>query len=164
MKKCIIVLFFVLLLTGCSAAQTYETLGDVEHVSATLPDPQQIMLQLPTDASVLTSAANEGTMYLCGDYTILLQTLQSGNLPATVQTLSGFTPERLTMLQSRCGNHDRYDWVWTAAGEAGDTLCRAAVLDDGVYHYALTVMASAEDAGSLTDDWNELFSSFCLTQ
>ena len=39
---------------------------------------------------------------------------------------------------------------------------RAAVLDDGRYHYVLTVQADAARSGELTETWNQLFSGFSL--
>ncbi len=158
MKKLICILALGMLLCGCGAP-VYETIGNVIHVGQQDAAPRSIAILLPEDATVLTSSGTD-TMYLCNDYTMSLQTLPGGDLAATVRNLSGYEPSQVTLLKSRCGDHDRYDWVWVAAGENGDVLCRAAVLDDGNYHYALTVVA---DAGAdLTDTWNELFSSFCL--
>ena len=53
----------------------------------------------------------------------------------------------------------RWDWVWTAAGEGGDAVGRAAVLDDGVYHYCVSVMAEAGEAGALETQWSALMGS-----
>lgn len=160
MKKILLLLLLSLLLAGCGT-QTFETMGDISHVSATEPAPRKMTLSLPEDASVLT-AFGEDTLYTCDDYTITLQVLQAGDLSATVSGLCGYEATDLTVMETVCGDHTRYEWVWTAAGEGGDMVCRAAVIDDGNYHYSLCVMADAETAGSLTDDWNALFASFCL--
>ena len=101
-------------------------------------------------------------MYLCEDYSIHIQTLDGGNIASSVQELSGFLPKNLTIVESRCGNHQRYEFVWTAAAEEGDLISRCALLDDGNYHYALTVTAAAVDAGNHQSQWNELMRSFCL--
>jgi hypothetical protein len=51
----------------------------------------------------------------------------------------------------------RYDCVWTAAGETGLQLGRACVLEDGNYHYVLSVMAPEEETGRLREVWQNLF-------
>ena len=79
-----------------------------------------------------------------------------------MKTVSGFEPERLTILKTGRGGVSRYDFVWTAAGEEGEQVGRAAVLDDGRYHYVLTVQADAARSGELTETWNQLFSGFSL--
>lgn len=163
MKKCCVILAVILLLTGCGAAETFETLGNVAHVSSTEPALRQVLLTVPDDAALEASETDTGvTVYSCDGYTMLLQSFASGNMAATIKALSGFAPEQLTMLESRCGDHDRYDWVWTAVSEEGEVVCRGTVLDDGDYHYALCVMAPSEEAGRLQSQWNALFSSFCL--
>ena len=65
-------------------------------------------------------------------------------------------------MEQSCGDHKRYDLVWTAAGEEGDILCRAAVIDDGHYHYCLTAMVEAAQANAVQSTWNDLFASYCL--
>ena len=160
MKKLVGILLCLCLLTGCSEA-VYETLGPVEHVSATVPDLRKVVLTLPGDAAVLT-ASGGNTMYICQEYSLAVQTLAGGNLDTTLQAVSGFEKEDLTVMEKVCGDHKRYDFVWTAAGENGDLLCRAAVIDDGNYHYCLTAMADAEAAGEWREAWNDLFGSFCL--
>ena len=162
MKKCWVIGVLVLFLTGCGASEVFETLGNVVHEGGELPAAAEVAVQLPEEAAAEVFGSAEGTLYECEGYTLVLQTLASGDFARTVRTLSGFQPEKLTIVESRAGEAKRYDWVWTAAGEDGDVRCRATVLDDGNYHYCLSAVAEAENAGQLTAQWNELFSSFCL--
>lgn len=161
LKKWITIGICAILLTGC-ATPTFETLGDIPHQQVAAPLPQKVVLKLPENAVQAVWSEESETMYLCQDYTVHLQTLDSGDLKSTIRQLSGFDKDRLTLVESRCGDHDRYEWVWIAAGEGGDVLCRCAVLDDGNFHYALTVTASTEAAGALTEEWNGIMSTFCL--
>lgn len=161
MKKAVILLVLALTLTGCSGA-VFETLGDVAHVGGVQAQAREVILEFPADAAVLTAAGSDA-LYLCEGYTLSLQTQASGDLAATVRSLSGYDIGQLTVVESSCGDHQRYDWVWAAAGENGDVLCRGAVLDDGNFHYSLCVSADAEEAGSLSAAWTALFDSFCLT-
>ncbi len=162
MRKFMLLIGFVLLLSGCAASETFETLGPVMHQSEELPAMAAVELSLPDSASAQTFGGGTDALYECEGYTILRQTLASGDLHSTIRTLCGFSPEDLTVLESGVPDARRYDWVWTAAGEDGEFVCRAAVLDDGSYHYCVCTIAPAADAGALAQEWNRLFSSFHL--
>ena len=86
-----------------------------------------------------------------------------GDLEKTVNELCGYSADTLQLLQSREGELKRIDWVWTCAGEGGDQVGRAMVLDDGSYHYCLTAMADADVVGTLEDQWNRVFTSFAIS-
>lgn len=160
MKKLVGILLCLCLLTGCSR-EVFETMGPVEHVSATVPDMRKVVLTLPGDAAVLTASGGD-TMYACRNYTFALQTMTGGDLNGTIRSVSGFEKNQITVMEQVCGDHKRYDFVWTAAGEGGDTICRASVIDDGNYHYCLTAMAAVGDTAAIREGWNRLFGSFCL--
>jgi len=89
---------------------------------------------------------------------ILIQSFSSGNLDATLRELTGFGREKLSVIET----NGRYECVWTAAGEDGNVVGRAVILDDGNYHYCMTVMADEEDALQLRSAWKTLFDSFIL--
>lgn len=161
MKKMLLFLLSCVMLAGCSAAPTFETLGLVQHQQNVTPTAAEVLLSLPASAAAETFGGAD-TVYECDGYTLVLQTLASGDMPATVRALSGFSPEKLTIMESTAENVRRYDWVWTAAGEGGDMICRAAVLDDGNYHYCVYTLAPAHNAGKLTEEWNGVFASFRL--
>lgn len=162
MKKILLLILVVFVMTGCSAAETFETLGQIQHQQDALPTMASIQLSLPESAAEQTFGGGSDTVYECEGYTLVLQTLVAGDFDRTVRTLSGFSPEKLTVMESMMEQGKRYDWVWTAAGESGDLVCRASVLDDGNYHYCIYTLAPAQSAGTLAEEWNTLFSSFCL--
>lgn len=159
MKKCCLILVFVLLLSGCSTAETFETIAD-DHVEAVMKEERSIMLTVEEDAMVLQGEA--GTMYLCDGYEVTVEILAAGNLSGTFRSLTGFGTDGLTVIETAATDVTRYECVWSAAGENGDMVGRAVVLDDGIYHYCLTVLADAEDAHALQETWKEIFDSFCL--
>ena len=163
MKIICLILLMMGLLSGCSQVETFETLGEITHVSPTEPRLRQVALATPENALLEAAATDAGvSMYSCDGYTMVLQTFSAGDLGATVRSLSGYDPANLTILETVCGDHSRYDWVWTAVGEEGDVICRGAILDDGNYHYALYTIALSENAKGVQEGWNELFDSFCL--
>lgn len=163
MKKIGCLFLIGLLLTGCSAAETFETIGPVQHVQNEVPVMADVELSLP-ESAVVQTIAGQDAVYECDGYMLLLQTLSSGDFKTTVQTLSGFLPEHLTIIQTGADGIKRYDWVWTAAGEEGDVLGRASVLDDGNYHYCLCVVAPVDQSTALSETWSQLFGSFGIQQ
>ena len=163
MKKWILIGIFGLFLTGC-AQTTFETLGDVNHQPVVAPVAREVILELPQDTVQAVWEGEDDTLYICDDYTIHLQTLDAADLNSAIRTLSGFDKDALTVLESRCGDHKRYEWVWTAAGEGGDVICRCTLLYDGAFFYAVTVTANADIAGSCNQQWNSLLASFCLEE
>lgn len=162
MKKLLLMLCAILLLTGCTA-QTFETVDDLNDVQA-MANPATLLLDLPEEAAAPAMQGSSGTLYFCGDYDIMVEIVPSGNLSNTLQTLTGFEREELKLIQTiRCGV-DCYEGVWSAAGEAGDHIGRVLVLDDGSFHYCVSVMAMAEDAGHCAEQWNEILESVALAE
>lgn len=162
MKKLwILVIAAVLLLAGCSPSPELETVSDI----VVQPKPGEMMemvINLPESAAAAVMTLEEaGTVYFCDDFVLTMQTVESGDLHRTLIDTTGYAPDQLPVMETLQGDAKRYDCVWTAAGEAGDQVGRCAVLDDGNYHYILTVMASAEKSAELTETvWNGLFSTF----
>lgn len=160
MKKCMLVAAVMLLLSGCGAEETFETIGDVQAqpVSATV---QQVLLELPEDAQLQT-AQETGTdkLYLGEDYTVSLQTLEAGDLDATLRATTGYGADQLTLMQTDASDGKRYHCAWTTAGEGQTQVCRTCIIDDGSYHYVLTVMLSEETAGQLREQTEDIFQSF----
>ena len=162
MRKCWIIGVLVLLLTGCGAQETFETLGDlyVEPVAATA---QEMAVDLPAEiAAPVMESGDSGKLYLCDGYTLTMQTFESGDLNRTLQECTGYGRDALTVMETVRDDVTRYECVWTSAGEGGDQLGRLTVLDDGCYHYVLTVMADAAEAGQLSQTWQHMFNSFRL--
>ena len=157
MKKIVVLLATVMLLVGCSAPTDYETMKDV-YGEQQLPQKKEVSFTLPKDASTQSIQSSYGQLYFCDDYEITIQTFSSGDLDATLRELTGFGREKLSVIE----RNGRYECVWTAVGEAGNVVGRAAVLDDGNYHYCMSVMADEDDALQLKAAWQALFDSFIL--
>lgn len=156
MKKLCILLLCILLLTGCAAEETFETVADV-YGEQNLPEPKEVLLSVPKDAQVI--AGEEGVLYLCDGYEITVETLSSGDINETLRKLTGFESDDLTVMETAQMGQSRYECVWTAAGEGGDMVGRVAVLDDGCYHYCVTVTGAAENA-SLQETFQTLMAGF----
>lgn len=162
MKKLLVILFVVLLLTGCGEQETFETVEDMIPVQP-VASPQQFFVSLPDGAAAPTfQDETGGELYVCQGYTISKQILESGDLEKTVQTLSGCPKEELQILKTVWGEYDRYDFVWTAAGEDGLQLGRACILDDGNYHYTLSTLTEEACAGELRQTLSDMYESCTL--
>jgi len=73
--------------------------------------------------------------------------------------LCGYETDKVRLMESNQDGDKRYEWVWSAVGEDGDQIGRAVVLAQGDYHYCVSVMALAQSAGALEQEWTALFAS-----
>ena len=161
MKKIVVFALVTMLLSGCAAEETLETVAD-DLVQPVMAQPREIAVSLPGETSVPTMEGDTGRMYLASDYEIYIQTLAAGDLNATIKTVSGYDREDLTVMETNPEGFDRYEFVWVSAGETGERLGRGVVLDDGSYHYVMTVLRDAESTENSQIVWNDVFASFRL--
>ena len=157
MKKWIVLFTLLILLTGCARQGEFETVGDVyAPVSLTA---KEVTLALPSEAAVQTLSGEGGKLYLCDGYTVSVQTLPGGDLAKSLRQVTGYSIDRLTVLETEKDGFCVYRCVWTAAGEGGDQIAQTALWDDGNFHYAITAMADSAHSGKLSATWQEIFRS-----
>lgn len=160
MKKLWVIPLAALLLMGCGKKQTLETIADTQDVPASAT-VQQVLVDLPPELSTPTlQDESAGKLHLCDDYTVMVQTVESGDLKRTIRAATGMDMENLQIIQTKQGDAKRYQFVWTSNGENGIQVGRACVLDDGAYHYVLTAMADESKSGKVQPTWQEIFASF----
>ena len=159
MRKWVGLVLVLLMLTGCGSRETLETVAD-EQVVPVMAQPKQIRVTLPGEAAMPTVESDSGRLYLCRDYEIMLQTLPGGDLNATLQSVTGYEREQLTILETLRSDMPCYEFSWACAGESGDRVGQGILLDDGAYHYCMTVLWDAEKTEDLQIVWSEIFSSF----
>lgn len=163
MKKWLCLLVTIFLLAGCGTQETFETIAD-EAVERVMAEPQQILVDLPGDVLAPVLKTEGEQVYLCQDYEIIIETRAAGDLSATVEALSGFSPDQVTMVTSAQETGERHEFVWACAGESGDRIGRAVILDDGNYHYCMSVLRDAESQKVSQISWEDVFSSFRIVQ
>lgn len=161
MKKCAVFLLISMMLSGCGTEETFETIADEFIQSAAAPQ-REMVLELPEEAVLPASESDAGTLFLCDGYEISVQTLPAGDLEASVYQITGFSKDRVELISTQPGTYRRYDLVWSTLGEQGDQVGRAAILDDGSYHYVLSVLAEADRAGEFEQVFRALFESYAL--
>ena len=159
--KILVLLMLVLTLTGCGPAQVYDTVTD-ELALPVAAQPREIRFDLAQEPILPAMESDVGQIYLCGDFDVMVQTMESGDLNETVYQISGFMPEELTLIQTASGDVDKYEFVWTSATEEGHRIGRATILDDGSYHYAMSATVDAELIEEYQEIWNGIFESFEL--
>lgn len=162
MKKFLVIVCAALcLLTGCKGEE-YETVSDVWSPEP-LPEAQEIILDLPNEIAVpAMEETEEGALYLCDRYMLTTHITAGGDIQETILQTTGFEMEQLSPMATQSGDCKRYDCVWITAGEQGDEVCRAVILDDGHYHYVLTASTESKNAGKLQETWQNIFDSFML--
>ena len=159
MKMICLMLMVAVLLCGCQAATTFETLQDVCYDQEE-NTPMQIAVSLPQGTTLIRNGNSR--LYLCDGYDITVEVLASGDLDRTIQWLTGFSSDALTMVQTSASEMIRYECVWTSAGEDADQVGRAVILEDGGYHYCVTLTAASEQSGQVQEIWNDLLNSIAL--
>ena len=162
MKKVFVMLLLPVLLLGCAAEPVFEAVEDVYAKGEMQPGTLEVMI--PEKAAVLTAAADSSEqLYFCDGYTMTVHTLEGGDLDSSFRTLTGYGMDALTVLETLRGEVSCYSCAWVSAGESGDQVGRLVLLDDGVYHYAVTVMAAADRAGDLAEAWDQILSRVSLS-
>ena len=162
MKKIWVIPLLAILLAGCSKNRVLETVSDIP-VAPAAATALRIQMHLPPElAAPVLQDENAGSLYLCDDYSLSVHTVQAGDLKKTIRNATGMEKDDLDIMQTKKGNAKCYQWVWTVAGESGVQVGRGCVLDDGTYHYVLTVLADEKKAWEVQPVWKEIFTSFTL--
>ena len=129
-KKWMVFLALVLTLTGCGSSQVMETVSDA-YVVAAMAQPKQIVVQLPGEAALPAMESGSDRLYLGRGYEIALQTLESGDLDATLRSVSGYGIGEITVVETLHSDMSCYEFAWSCLGETGPQVGQGIVLDDG---------------------------------
>ena len=161
MKKIGYMIVLVLFLSGC-ASPVLETVSDV-YESLPPGEMKSVVLELPQEAAQSVMESGDGALlYQCDGYELRIQTLAVGSLDEALRNVTGYGEEKLTVMKSAAGAHQRYDCVWCSAGEEGELVGRTAILDDGSYYYCVSVLAKSGDAHALQEVLEELLGKMGL--
>lgn len=161
MKKWIWIFPAVLLLTGCAVRDTFETVSD-ELITPVMATPKQVHIDLPDEAQAASFPSDTGTLFICDDYEIAIETLSSGDLDSTLKTMTGQGQENLSLMTTKQGECTRYDFVWAGVNDDGDYSGRGTILDDGVYHYCLSLVRPLDKMNNSQVVWRQVFHSFTV--
>lgn len=157
----LLLLLPALLLAGCAAEETLETVADELDIPV-MAVPREVSVSLPGETDLGAVEGSTGRIYLANDYQVTIETLDAGDLDKTIREMSGFHREDLTVLETQEKDVKRYEFVWVSAGEKGEQLGHGIILDDGNYHYCMTVLRDADQETGTQVVWDEIFQSFSL--
>ena len=160
MKKLCVMVALMGILAGCTVQETMETVAD--DILTVQSQPRTIRVELPEETVLPAMETDTGTLYICREFEVSVQTLAGGDLERTVGSLTGFSTDDVTIMETAAGGFTRYDLVWSCAGELGPEVGRAAILSDGNWHYCLTAMTPEENAQSYREIFSGRFESFTL--
>ena len=161
MKKFVFLLVLMLCLAGCGEEPVMETVAD-PVVEPVLAEPQALSVWLPEEAAAQTMAEGEtGECYTWGECELRLQTLAGGDIRATLEQLTGLSPDALTVMGYQREGLQLYQTVWSSAGEEGITLGRCMVADDGEFHYCLSLLSP--EGTDTSEDFAQICASLDLT-
>ena len=160
MKRIWCYVLMACLLAGCGGEAVMETVADELVFSQS--EPKQVHVALPEDTVMPVMETDNGTLYICRDFEVSVQTLPGGDLNATIRDLCGFGPEDVDLVETVSNGLTRYDFVWASAGETGDVVGRSAILSDGIYHYCVTAMAPELVGDQYREIWNDMFETITL--
>jgi hypothetical protein len=155
------ILVAALLLGGCGAEETVETVADV-WAEPVMVVQRNLRTQLPENTASPVSDGDGGQWYECDGFDVGMQTLAAGDVGATVRSLTGFEKNALTVVETLQEDCTRYDFIWVSTGEQGENVHRGLILDDGNFHYCLTASGEAEFAGEYKEVWQKIFDSAYL--
>lgn len=163
MKKWVIGVMLLLgaILCGCSKVETFEVISDNVVYDQTIM-PSNIQLSIPEDGAISVMSSSGSQSYEGEHYQIIVQTFPSGNLDQTLRLVTGYGKNQLQVVEVTEKNLDKYLCAWSAVSEEGDLVGRCAVLDDGRYHYCLSVLADARMSGEIRDDIDAIFAGYSL--
>ena len=160
MKKLIFLLVLMMALAGCGEqTPVMETVADeiIEQVAA---EPKPMAVWLP-DGAAKQTMAGAGECYTWGECELRLQTLAGGDIRATLEQLTGLSPDALTVMEYEREGLQLYQTVWSSAGEEGITLGRCMVADDGEFHYCLSLLSP--EGTDTSEDFAQICASLDLT-
>jgi len=162
MKKWLmgVTLMLVAVLCGCNG-ELYEVVGDVSTIEPDIT-PQKVRFEVPKDENITVMNTDKGVLYLGENYDISLQICPSGNLDQTMRAVTGYSRKQLAITELSEKNVDRYVCAWSAVSDEGELVGRCTILDDGRFHYCLTVLVKADMAGELRNTVDAVFADYSL--
>lgn len=160
MKKLVWLMVLMMVFSGCGRGEepVFETVDDeiLEPVSA---EPKPVSVWLPDHAAAQTMA-QEGECYVWDECELRIQTLDGGDIRATLEQLTGQSAEKLTVMEYERDGLRIYQTVWSMTGEEGITMGRCMVADDGNYHYCVSLLSPEEV--DVAGDYAQICASFDL--
>lgn len=157
----IMLLLVFIMFGGCQKGEDLEVIAD-DWKETLVQEPAHVQFNVPDDVSLEVMSGNDWKVYQGDYYQILVQHYPSGDLDRTLKDICGYTKEDLTVIEITGEDIDKYLFGWSAVSEEGELVGRCAVLDDGRFHYCLSVLVNAEKSGELRGIIDSVFASYSI--
>ena len=155
----------VLLCACVSNVPIWETVDDELVLPVSARGPSTIVFAAP-DGAVRQTFASPGApqVYTApdGSYEITACVYEASDLDDAVAQLTGFDASKLSPVRTTRFSLPEYDLAWSAAGDEGERVYRAAILCDAPYCYALCFSVPAGSGTEYDSIQDTVFASFGL--
>lgn len=157
--KIIALVGILFLLTGCSIqTASWETVED--HSVSAEQALYGIAVGLPETA--LTDEVEGCRRYETQSLQVEVSTFFASDFDDAIHRLSGFSADKLTILQTQRFGLPEYQFAWYCQTEEGGKLCRADMVMDGMTCYAVVCCAPENGGEAAREEARQVFSSFGL--
>lgn len=164
MKRLLVLMMAAALMSGCAAEPVYETIGNAMEDTQPVISPGKIELVLPEEAEMQVIEDEYGSKsYRIGDREVWTQICDGGDVSATLEKVTGIRADALTVMEHQVLDMPCHEIAWITTNEEGTFVARTAVLDDGNYHYCVSLMMPEADAEKLGDSFSELLSGVSIS-
>lgn len=154
MKKLFIAIFFILLLSGCTAISADKELVEDSAVAEDVwsEDANEILLELPAGTELISETKTWALYTLNdGEFEIVTARFLCSDGASAVRLLTGYNSQNLnTIKKSSEFGEERYV-TWCAMGEGGKRVYCADILSDGIHTYCV-ICSFSEDAQRRYDE------------
>ena len=166
MKKMVFLMVLLLSLCGCSKP-AWETVEDVlppVPVGLWTEEAYVIQIDMPEETQ-LTEEEQTWKIYSTdqGDFEIETRTFLAASASEAVKTISGYSEEELTILQTSRFDLPEYRFAWVTQTEQGSKLCRADLVMNGTECYAVICSVNETAGNAYEDQIRYVFSTFGLS-
>lgn len=156
----LILVWCLLLLTGCGAQPVWETVEDIIPTDGQILHTYDISLDLPL---TYLGGNDRNCLYASGSVEVETTSFYAVGLDEAVRQLSGFLPGQLNMIKTVRNDLPEYQFAWYSETEEGGRLFRADLVMDDTACYAV-VCSAPETAEGFHEQARAVFSAFVLSE
>ncbi len=163
-KKLLVFVGMLGLLTGCGATPTWEYVQDrvmPEEVVCWQEEAYTISLGLPQDCALLKEELGR-SVYGKDDLEVEKRMFLTSGKENAIKTVSGLDASQLTVMETTRFGMPEYQFAWYQEQEQGGRLCRADLIIHDQECYAVICSSAVEAGDSHADEIRQVFSSFGL--
>ena len=162
MKIASVLLLLMLFFCGCSKS-AWETVNDLDQSLAVSKWPKhtyEIDVDLPDELSLIYEE-DDYCLYTddCGNFEVETRTFLASSMESAVEILSGFEPEKLSILRMDADNMMQYRFSWVTNGEGEACIHTAKLLMSESDCYAVVCTTNENRGFEYQDEIRQVFST-----